>query len=140
MKHPNPLRQLRQNAGMSLKSLSLSTGLPIEELSGIERGRITPAGEVRQALSALWPDAFSTDEQDQPALTIPPNLEKLTLDPKHAHQCTPHILRTLCRLEIRRGNALSVDDWALLLKHFHAMHLNHHITTVPDPPAGRLKP
>ena len=101
---PSTFRDLRLARAWSLLELSRRAGLPVSELSDLERGKGAGAAALSR-LSALYGLALST-----PAL--PPGLQELLSRPGVALRSD--FVARLCRLEFRSGYALSADEWASL--------------------------
>lgn len=106
-------RELRLELGLSLAQLASSTGIDLRVLSDLERGKGLPDAGVLSRLACLYGVPVPTLAV---LSSLPVGLSELLARP--GVQFTDALIRRLCRLEFREGQALSADGWLALARNF----------------------
>lgn len=109
MNEARSFRELRERSGLSLASLSRSTGVSVGQLSDLERGKGRGADAVLASLAVVYGVPLGVLYELCP---VPAGLAELLSRP--GVNLSGSLVVRLCRLEFRGGQALGADDWAQL--------------------------
>ncbi len=115
------LRQIRRNRGLTLKQVSVRSGLSISFLSDLERNQTSPSTTSIQRLAnalKVSPSRILTGvDFSGTATELPSGLAQLRDDPIYGNLLTDDWIRTLARIQHRGRRPRDKHEWLELFLH-----------------------